>query len=372
MGADYAPLEQVRKSFRVAWYRSPIEPATLRALVRRSDARGLLQAGGHLALWTCTGLATYAFYAQGLWLGFALALFAHGTIGSFFKGLAVHELGHGTVFKTKWLNGFFLRTYSLLGWWNFHEYAMSHTYHHRYTLHPRGDREVVLPRAPSLRPAYLLQLFTFNLFGGLESNGLIPIVKATVLSALGKYDREWLEALYADQPAARRQAVAWARLVLLFHATVLVVAIVLQVWVLPVIVTLHLFFGNWLKYFVGLPMHCGLRDDVADFRKCVRTITLDPISEFLYWHMNWHTEHHMFAAVPCYNLKTLHQAVAADMPPPRTMIGAWREMRETWRRQQADPRYQYDTPLPRSAAGAPPEQDPLAASIGDLAPKALA
>ena len=75
-------------------------------------------------------------------------------------------------------------------------------------------------------------------------------------------------------------------------------------------------------------MHCGLRSDVADFRKCVRSITLDPISEFLYWRMNWHLEHHMFAGVPCYNLKKLHKAVADDMPKVRTFFGAWKEMLE--------------------------------------------
>ena len=71
-------------------------------------------------------------------------------------------------------------------------------------------------------------------------------------------------------------------------------------------------------------MHCGLRSDVADFRKCARSITLDPISEFLYWRMNWHLEHHMFAGVPCYNLKKLHKAVADDMPKVRTFFGAWK------------------------------------------------
>ena len=39
----------------------------------------------------------------------------------------------------------------------------------------------------------------------------------------------------------------------------------------------------------------------------------------------------MFAAVPCYNLPKLHQVVADDMPKPRTMLGAWKEMRETYR-----------------------------------------
>jgi len=73
-------------------------------------------------------------------------LFTHGTIGSFFTGVAPHELGHGTVFRTKWLNKLFLYLYSLLSWWDPFDYAMSHTYHHRYTLHPEGDREVLLPR----------------------------------------------------------------------------------------------------------------------------------------------------------------------------------------------------------------------------------
>lgn len=367
---DYEPLAQVRKAFRIPWYRCPIEPAKLRELAGRSDLKGAFQAVGHLALFACTGLSAYLFFLQQNWIGFSIALFAHGTVGSFFRGLSVHELGHGTVFRTKWLNSAFLRIYSLLGWWNFHEYAMSHTYHHRYTLHPRGDREVILPRDPSLKPAYLLQLFTFNVTGGLESNGLIPVLRETIATALGKYNREWIEALYAGHPGARKQAVNWARLILLFHAGILALAVSLQLWLLPVLLTLHVCIGNWLKYFVGLPMHCGLRSDVPDFRKCVRTIKLDPMSEFLYWHMNWHTEHHMFAAVPCYNLKRLHRAVAGDMPQPRSLVGAWREMRETWRKQQGDPGYAYDTPVPPPSRGEK-EQDPLAASIGELAPKVL-
>ena len=67
-----------------------------------------------------------------------------------------------------------------------------------------------------------------------------------------------------------------------------------------------------------------------------------------------------------------------DMPVPRTLIGAWREMRQTWRRQQEDPDYVFDTPLPPTARPAVlhekdvAESDELASSIGDLAPKALA
>ena len=96
-----------------------------------------------------------------------------------------------------------------------------------------------------------------------------------------------------------------------------------------------------MRNFWGMTQHCGLRGDVPDFRKSTRTITLGPISQFFYWHMNYHIEHHMFANVPCYNLEALHKAVADDMPVPRTLVGAWREMVETFERQQREPSYQY-------------------------------
>ena len=82
---------------------------------------------------------------------------------------------------------------------------------------------------------------------------------------------------------------------------------------------------------------------------------LNPLFEFLYWRMSWHTEHHVYAGVPCYNLKKLAREIAPDMPEPRTLIGAWKEMRETWRRQQTDPSYQFDTPLPTTAVQFPTE-----------------
>ena len=79
----------------------------------------------------------------------------------------------------------------------------------------------------------------------------------------------------------------------------------------------------------------------------------------------------MFAGVPCYNLKKLSRVIADDMPKPRTLVGAWREMRAVWKRQQTDSSYQFDTPVPQPAVAAGLGQDPLAASIGDLAPKVL-
>ena len=119
-------------------------------------------------------------------------------------------------------------------------------------------------------------------------------------------------------------------------------------WWLFIVVTLSSFMANWAAYFVGLTQHCGLQNNVPDFRKNTRTITLNPILSFLYWHMNWHIEHHMFAGVPCYNLKKLHEEIKFDMPEPRTLFSAWKEMIETWRVQKFDQDYQFDTPVPDS------------------------
>ena len=349
--SPYEPLDKVSKEFRIPWFRCPVEKDELKNLTVRSDLRGLIQSVGFLALLVCTGALTYYCFVRELWLGFGLALFAHGTFMAFTRA-GKHELTHNSVFKSKWLNELFIRIFALLSWQNFHHFRISHKYHHMYTLHPRADREVVLPMYPSLEPLYLLQLFTFNITGGPESVGFIPTVKRVFKSAvLGIFDDEWSNAIFdAAKEEERRKAINWDRFVLLFHLGVIVLSVILGLWALPLVVSFAIFIGGWWRYFVGMPMHIGLRDNVDDFRKCVRTITLDPFSRFLYWQMNYHIEHHMYAAVPFYNLRKLYRATADCMPAPRSLTEAWREMRETWKKQQEDPSYQFDAPVPSAPA----------------------
>jgi fatty acid desaturase len=379
---NYQPLSEVRKTLRVDWYRCPIDGAELRELSKRSDLQGWFQAGGHLVLFAVTGSLVYLFWAQKLWLAFIFALFVHGTVGSFFVGIAPHELGHGTVFRTKRLNKIFLYLFSLLSWWDPFDYATSHTFHHRYTLHSEGDRENLLPLEPTVGSTFLLQMFTVNLFTQrgrvFGKGGLISTIYVTVLGAFGIVGspetpiNEWLRALHSDQPEEYRKSVLWSRILLLFHGSILVISIVTGLWVLPLIFTFFPFIANWGTYFVGMTQHCGLRENVPDFRKSVRSMTLNPVWEFLYWRMNWHTEHHMYAGVPCYNLKKLHEALAEDMPEPRTLLSAWREMRAIWQRQKIEPGYQFDTPLPPTAKSARTDMpDALESSIGELAPEGL-
>ena len=369
------PMSEIRKELRIKWYRCPIDPNILRELSKPSDLQGFKMALGHLGLWLFTGSLSFYFAIEQFWLGFLLTIFLHGTVGTFFSA-PHHELCHGTVFKTKRLNEIFLKIFSTLGMQNFYIYKMSHSYHHRFTLHRIADKEVVLPKTPSLRVLYLLQLFTFNITGGFESRGLIPTMRGLFRVAADKMEQpynEWGAELYAEFPEERLKAVHWARYLIAVHLSFALITVLIGYPILILIVSLHPFIGNWLRYFVGAPMHCGLRSDVSDFRKCVRTITLDPISEFLYWHMNWHLEHHMFAAVPCYNLKKLYEAVAEDMPKPRTLISSWKEMLEVVKQQETDPAYEFNTPVPPQRTRKEKKQQlELEASIGDLAPTAIA
>lgn len=380
---QYQPLSEVRETLNVQWYRSKLPPARFRELSRRSNRQGWKQAGGHFGLFCLTGAAVYLTWVQGLWIAFLVALFAHGTIATFFRGVSTHELGHGTVFETKPLNKLFLYLFSLISWWNPFDYAASHTYHHRYTLHPEADRENLLPLNPNVGRTFLLQLFTINLltqpgrtFG---KGGLLSTIWVTMLDAVGKVGstdipaNEWLQALHEDQPNQHRRSMLWSRVQLEFHGAVLVVAILTGHWVLPLIITTPSYIGNWLSYFVALPQHCGLMEHTTDFRKSTRSMRLPRFVEFLYWHMNWHTEHHMYAGIPCYNLRALATEISDDMPEPRSLRGAWREMLDTWERQKSEPDYAFDTPLPATARTERRRKAEVEeASIGDLAPEGLA
>ncbi len=379
--AQWPPLAEVRKSMRVKWYRSPIDKPTLWQLMERSNRRGFRQSLGHLGLIVGLAALVAVSFESGWWAVFGVSLWLLGTVSVFVPGLACHELVHGTVFRTNWLNRGFLRLFSLFGWFNYNEYRMSHTFHHRYTLFPDGDREILLPRESSLHPLVLLEMFTINV------RGAIRLLNATVRMAMGRFDMDisgslggtgataWTWALSEVHPDTYRAAVRWARFLLTFHGTVIVLSIVFQLWWLMIVVSGAIFIGSWWKYLIGQTQHNGLRDNVPDFRLCTRTIKLDPVSSFLYWHMEKHIEHHMFAGVPCYNLKALSREIADDLPEPRTLISAWREMRHAWKRQLVEPSYQFNTPLPPTANPGMTSEDAVTrvsdgieASIGTLDP----
>ena len=66
---------------------------------------------------------------------------------------------------------------------------------------------------------------------------------------------------------------------------------------------------------VQQPAARGAAGHVPDFRLLLAARSISILSPvFLYWQMNYHTEHHMYAGVPCYNLPKLHRLIKPQMP----------------------------------------------------------
>ena len=80
----------------------------------------------------------------------------------------------------------------------------------------------------------------------------------------------------------------------------------------------------------------------------------------------------MYAGIPCYNLPYLAEEIKKDMPCPKSLLGAWKEMLETWKIQKSDDTYTFDIAVPQVVKNNKKHNMPSdVGSIGDLAPKGL-
>jgi fatty acid desaturase len=311
-------------------------------LYERSDAKGFAQTLGYLGVLIATGSAAYYSAYHWAWWATVLLVFLHGTCFAF-QINAVHELGHYTVFKSKGLNLFFCHIFSFLGWINHRAFEMSHTRHHRSTLHPPDDLEVVVPIKHTLKDFLNSGFINWG-----HPRWMFPYMWRI---ARGQYKGEWeLKCFPEDNPERRRWASSWSTTVFAGHALLVIVSLCLKLWMIPVLVSLAPFYGSWLFFLCNNTQHVGLQDNVSDFRLCCRTFIPNPIVRFLYWHMNYHTEHHMYVGVPCYNLARLRKLIEHDLPPaPVGLYATWMEISAILKKQAEDPEYQYVNPLPNAA-----------------------
>lgn len=322
----------------IDWYRTPLAREDLKRFTKRSNAKGLAQTLGYLAVLAATALAAALAVGRLSWHFVLLLFFLHGTISGFHIN-GFHELVHGTVFRTRALNRGFLYILSFLGWYNPFFFHGSHTRHHKYTLHPPEDREVLAPMDMTVK-GYLAGAFINPML-------MFVMLADTARNATGKVKSEWQRDIFAEDPEGRRKLFAWARILLFGHVGVVALGVATGLWYIPVLITLAPFYGNWLQPLCNQTQHIGLPDKVPDYRLCCRTMLLNPLLQFLYWNMNFHTEHHMYAAVPCYNLPALHRAIRHDLPPStRGLYRTWKEIAGILKRQKTDGSYAYYQPLP--------------------------
>ena len=335
-------------SERINWYRTPVDPEVLKSLTRRSDFRALLHAGGFLLVFAATTATAVFFFLNQMWVAMVVACYVHSMFHGFVSmAAAVHELSHGTAFRTKRLNEFFYKLFSFLTWNNPVHFRASHALHHQFTVHRGVDKEVIQgPVMEKINRKNLVFWFTFDLPHFLRFIGL------SFQHAAGDGDADYFfwDPLFGSDDPRRREMIRWARIMLAGHAVLLAVFIVTRMWVLIYLITFGCFFATWLSKSCGALQHTGLSESIPDWRVVCYTVTFGPLMRFLYWNMNYHIEHHMYAAVPFYNLRRFHDVVKHDFPDPQP--GFWRALRHLFairRLQKTDPSYVYRPDMPVSA-----------------------
>ena len=138
-----------------------------------------------------------------------------------------------------------------------------------------------------------------------------------------------------------------ARIHVAIWTIVILTSIVYQSWLPVLYLVLPGFYGKTLVASFGLTQHTGLQENIKDHRYSTRTVYLNPVFSFLYWHMEYHIEHHMFPTVPSYNLPKLHHLIKDQMPPAKKGLwGAYKEIIPAIFKQAKNPDYKIELSVP--------------------------
>lgn len=301
------------------WYHSEIPRRDMKALMRRADRPALRDTGllfGCMVLFGGSGIVLWPTpWSVPFWL-------AYGVLYGSAMDSRWHECGHGTAFRTSWMNDVVYQIASFCMVRNPVTWRWSHARHHTDTIIVGRDPEIV-----AMRPPALMRILA-NLLGLVDA----PLGWARMLgNAAGRLDPE--EASFvpeSEQPKVVRAARIWV----LIYAAVLAAAAGTQSLLPLMVVGLPRLYGAWHHVMTGVLQHAGLADDVLDHRLNSRTVLMNPVSRFIYWNMNYHVEHHMFPMVPYHQLPALHAAIGHDLPAPnRSIVQAYREVWPVLRRQ---------------------------------------
>ena len=303
------------------WYHTDIPRKEMKALMAREDQpaiRDTFLLYGMMIILAGLGIALWpSWWSAPFWL-------AYGVLYGSASDSRWHECGHGTAFRTPWMNNAVYQIASFMMIRNPATWRWSHARHHTDTIIVGRDPEIVAMRPPALFRIFL------NFFGVIDAwNGWGRMA----LNAAGRLDPE--EATFLPD-SERAKVVQVARIWVAIYAATLGLALALQSILPLMVIGLPRLYGAWHHVMTGVLQHAGLAEDVTDHRLNSRTVLMNPISRFVYWNMNYHIEHHMFPLVPYHRLPELHAKIGADLPAPSPSIrAAYAELWPTLKRQLA-------------------------------------
>jgi fatty acid desaturase len=321
------------------WYSCPIDRKVLKELMKRSDGPALRDT----AIWIGALLLSGAggIYFWGSWWAVPFFL-VYGVLYGSASDSRWHEAGHGTAFKTRWMNDVVYAIGSFMILREPTVWRWSHTRHHTDTIIVGRDPEIAVPRPPDIL-GILLNFFALK--------SAVNLFKQLFMHAGGRLSDE--EKTYVPE-MERGKVYLVARIYLAIYAAVIIACLMMGSILPAMLIGLPSLYGGFMTPFFGLTQHAGLAEDVLDHRLNSRTVYMNPLFRFLYWNMNYHVEHHMFPMVPYHALPRLHAAIKADCPTPYpSTIAAYREIIPALLRQVREPAWFVVRELPAGVKPVP-------------------
>jgi len=320
------------------WYRCKIDDQIYKELLKKSDWQGIKHIFVFFtSLFICGGMA---YYTWGSWWAI-FWFFLYGTIYSCGNPIW-HETGHKTAFKSKLLNEIFYQIGSFMTSFEPTRWHWSHFRHHGHTLFTDPlDFEAQVQKPTDLF-FILCHVIPFGLLFYLHRSAQFESLK----HALGITTPVMEECI----PKRERSKCRWISRI---HITIWLGSIILSLyfksWLPVLFILLPNFYGKTLFEIFGIIQHAGLLNNSKDHRLSTRDVYLNPIFSFLYWHMEYHIEHHMYPMIPSFNLKKLHALIKYQLPPAKKNLwDAYKEIIPAILKQAKNPNYKIDVQLPNT------------------------
>lgn len=270
----------------------------LKKLAQRNDRVALAYLAGHLGLLAATGLLVHATMGT-YWL--VPAILAHAVVMAFLFA-PMHELSHGTAFRSRWLNEAAFRLVSFIYVSPPIFFRYFHAAHHTYTQIRGKDPDIVLP-APASWGDYAYYV------------SAIPLWRR---NAGWFFNHAWgrispRDAWYVPNDEHSRIH-REARVLLCLYALVVVASVMFQSWAAWIYWFIPRILGEPAMRWMRVAEHVGC-EYTPDLRRNTRTTKAVAPLRALFWNMSYHAEHHLCPAVPFHALPELHRIAGHQLHP---------------------------------------------------------
>ena len=318
------------------WHRCIIDKEEFKQLCKKSDLAGFKHVLIYFIALLISGYLAYITW--GTWWSLVFFLIYGNIYGC--SDSMWHETSHKTAFKSKFWNSFFYQIASYMNNFEPVRWRWSHFKHHSHTaFEDPYDFEIIIKK-----PTDLFSFFSY----------FIPF--ASLLTFHKSLQFEAIKHAFGITTPVMHQCIPEkeklkcrnsARIHVGIWLFIIIVSLIYQTWLPVLFLVLPGFYGKTLIASFGLTQHTGLQENIKDHRFSTRTVYLNPVFSFLYWHMEYHIEHHMFPTVPSHNLSKLHSLIKDQMPDAKKgLLGAYKEILPAIFKQAKNPNYKIELSVP--------------------------